>query len=277
MTEQGRPTPPSRRLGRRDALRLGGTTLSLAAIAAACGDGRTGDPDPGRVGLAPIPDPLPDYEVDDVVLLRTAASLENTVVSIHETAGELGLFDGGFAELATQATANHAARASDVNALVSANGGTPWTDVNPWFVERTFTPVLDAIVASDDPGRDAINLAITLENLVAGTYQDLVGRLIDPTARLTALRACIQANRQAAAMALSAFGVANRFSPALVGEEVDRTADGVLREYAIETRFGQVGQLELVAGPPDQNGVRTTFLMATPAANSYIYRELSDA
>ena len=36
------------RLGRRDALRIGGLTVSLAAIVAACGDDRGGDTDPGR-------------------------------------------------------------------------------------------------------------------------------------------------------------------------------------------------------------------------------------
>jgi hypothetical protein len=72
------------RYGRRDALRLGGLTVSVAALAAACGSGRTGDDAPGRVGFAPpITDP-PDYQVDDAVLLRTASSLELTAVAVYE-------------------------------------------------------------------------------------------------------------------------------------------------------------------------------------------------
>ncbi|NND74365.1 MAG: hypothetical protein HKN44_05110 [Ilumatobacter sp.] len=264
-------------IGRRDALRIGGTTLSLAAIVVACGDDRTGDSDPGRVGLAPLPTVLPEFEVDDAVLLRTAASLENTVVSVHATARELGVFDGSFATIADRAVANHSARASAMNDLAVAAGGTAWDDVNPWYVERSITPILDAVGDSDDAARDAINLAITLENLLAATYQEMASTLTSADARAAALEACAQSGRHSAALVLAAFGVANRFSPALVGEEATRTAAGVNRQYAIPGTFGQLGQFELVAGPQDVNGVRSTFLLATPAANSYIYNELSGA
>lgn len=277
MSELDSQTGRDNRMGRRDALRLGGTTLSLAAIVAACGDNRTGDPDPGRVGLAPAPTVIPEFEVGDAVLLRSAASLENTVVSVHATAKELGLFAGSFELLADQATANHTARAAAMNEAAQAAGGTAWDDVNPWMAERLITPILAAIVDSDDPGRDAVNLAITLEDWLAATYQDLTGRLISAEGRDAALEGCVQASRQSAAMVLAAFGVAHRFSPALLGEEVERTVDGVLKEFAIYSTFGQVAQLELVVGPQDVNGVRATFVLSTPAANSYIYQELSDA
>lgn len=265
------------RIGRRDALRLGGAGVSLAALLAACGEDRTGDPDPGRVGLAPVPTALPTLTVDDAVLLRTAASLEATVVSVHQTANELGVFDGSFATLADAAVANHEANIATMNSLAVAAGGTEWTDTNPWYVERSVTPMLAAVSDSDDPARDAVNLAIMLENLMAATYQDLVGQLTSSEARVAAMEACTQASRHAAALALAAFGIANRFSPELLGDDVARTSAGVLPHYAINSRFGRTGQLEYIAGPQDENGVRTTFLISTPAANSYIYAELSDA
>ena len=37
------------RFGRRDALRIGGLSVSLAALVAACGDDRGGSTDPGRI------------------------------------------------------------------------------------------------------------------------------------------------------------------------------------------------------------------------------------
>lgn len=40
------------RVGRRQALRIGGLSVSLAALVAACGDDRGGDTAPGRVGNA---------------------------------------------------------------------------------------------------------------------------------------------------------------------------------------------------------------------------------
>ena len=85
------------RVGRREAFKIGGLTVSLAALVAACGDDRTGDTAPGRVGNAPKVEALPDYAVNDVVLLRTASSVENTIVLIYESAQELGVFEGEMA------------------------------------------------------------------------------------------------------------------------------------------------------------------------------------
>ncbi len=83
MTRRAVPNGVSR-YGRRDALKIGGLTVSVAAIAAACGEDRTGDESPGRVGYAPpVTDPA-DYPIDDAVLLRTASSLELTLVDVYE-------------------------------------------------------------------------------------------------------------------------------------------------------------------------------------------------
>ena len=82
------------RYGRRDALKIGGLTVSVAALVAACGNDRTGDESPGRVGYAPpITDP-PDYPIDDAVLLRTASSLELTLVEVYETILGVGVLEG---------------------------------------------------------------------------------------------------------------------------------------------------------------------------------------
>ncbi len=66
---------------RRDAFKIGGVTIGLATLVAACGAGREGDDDPGRVGSAPVPTALPEYPVDDAVLLRTPSSREYTALA----------------------------------------------------------------------------------------------------------------------------------------------------------------------------------------------------
>ncbi len=66
------------RVGRRQALRIGGLSVSLAALVAACGTDRSGDTAPGRVGNPHPILPPPDYAVNDVVLLRTASPVEPT-------------------------------------------------------------------------------------------------------------------------------------------------------------------------------------------------------
>jgi hypothetical protein len=265
------------RVGRREALRLGGITLSLGAIVAACGDKRTGDSSPGRVGNAPAITAIPDYAVNDVVLLRTASSLELTAVDVYETAIGLGVFEGATATLVDRIVANHTATAATMGELTVAAGGTAWTDTNPWIMERSITPILASIADSDDPARDVMSLAVTLENLAASTHQTLVGLMSTGELRLAVAAASEQESRHSAALVLNAYGVANRFSPALVGEEVTKTAEGIGRQYAIRSAFGSVAQLELVVGPANESGVRTTYLLATPAGNSFIYEEYSEA
>jgi hypothetical protein len=62
-------------------------------------------------------------------------------------------------------------------------------------------------------------------------------------------------------------------SPAINGGEVP-AVDGIPEQFAITSRFGSTAQFELTVGPADENGVRTSFLLNTPAENAYIYNEL---
>ena len=262
------------RVGRRQALRIGGLSVSLAALVAACGDDRGGDTAPGRVGNAdPILSP-PDYAVNNVVLLRTASSLELTAVAVYDTAKGLGVLEGSTAELVERLQANHQATADKMAELTVAAGGTAWTDTNPWIMERAIAPIVDTISTSDDVLRDVINLAITLENLAASTHQSLTSILTEPEQRLATANASTEESRHSAALVLKAFGTSNRFSPALVDEEVNRTLENTLAMYAINSAFGSLAQKELIIGEADESGSRTTFLLATPAANSFIYEEL---
>lgn len=263
------------RVGRRQALRIGGLSVSLAALVAACGADRGGDTAPGRVGNADPILPPPDYAVNDVVLLRTASSLELTAVAVYETAKELGVLEGSTAELVNRLQANHQATADKMAELTEAAGGTAWTDTNPWIMERAVAPIVDTIAMSDDAFRDVINFAITLENLAASTHQSLTGILTEPAQRLATAKASTEESRHSAALTLNAFGTGNRFSPALINEDVERTPQNTLAMYAIDSAFGSLAQQELIVGEADENGSRTTFLLATPAANSFIYEELN--
>lgn len=265
------------RVGRRDALRIGGLTLSLGAIVAACGDQRTGDSTPGRVGNAPVVTALPDLPVNDAVLLRTASSLELTAVHVYNSAKDLGVFDGATATLADRLIGDHNATADAMGQLTEAAGGTAWTTTNPWIMERSIGPILATIADSDDQGRDVMSLAISLENLAAATHQILVGLMSSSAARVAVADAAVQESRHSAALTIGAFGKNNRFSPLLNGGEAGRTAQNVIAQYAINDTFGSVAQIELIVGTADENGARTTYLLATPAANSFIYEELDQS
>ncbi len=264
------------RVGRRQALKIGGLTVSLAALVAACGNDRNGDESAGRVGNAEAVEALPDYAVNAAVLLRTASSLENTAVYVYEAAQDLGVLEGDMATLVERLIENHTATSAEMGELTAAAGGTAWTSTNPWLMERSIEPMLATIADSDDPGRDVVNLAITLENMASSTHQTLTSLLTDADERLAVANASTQEARHSAAIVLEAFGTARRVSPLLVGEDLVN-ANGVISRYAIETTFGSVAQQEINLGVADENGGRTTYLLATPAGNSYIYEELTEA
>jgi hypothetical protein len=262
------------RYGRRDALRLGALTITAAALAAACGADRTGDDAPGRVGYAPpITDP-PDYAVDDAVLLRTASSLELTAVAVYEAILGTGALDDDLTTLVERLIENHQAIADEMGQLTEAVGGVAWVCPNEWYMDRTVTPLLEAVLDSDDPLRDIVNTAVELENIAAATHQTLTIELADADAAAATMAAATLESRHAAAIVAATRGSDGYVSPAITGEESPTDPDDVPYKFAITSRFGSTGQVELVAGAPNENGVRQTFILQTPALNSYVYNEL---
>lgn len=274
MTSSISPNAGSR-YGRRDVLRLSGLTISVAALAAACGAGRDGDQSPGRVGFAPpITDP-PDYEVDDAVLLRTASSLELTAAAVYEAVLETGLLDSSQTALVERLLADHLETAEEMGELTEAIGGVAWECTNEWYMERTIQPLLAEVIASDNPLRDIINASFMLENLASATHQTLAVALEDADASAATMAASTLEARHSAWIIATARGIPGYVSPLLDGlgePEVD--PDGVPYKFAIFARFGTTGQFELVAGAPNDLGVRQTFIIQTPSLNSFVYNEL---
>lgn len=274
MTDQANSnTTP--RYRRRDALKLGGLTISAAAFVAACGNDRTGDSAPGRVGFAPPIEELQDFPIDDAVLLRTASSLELTAIAVYEAVLDTGLLDGDLTTLVERLIENHQMVADQMGELTESVGGTAWECTNPWYMERTVEPLLAAVVGSDDPLRDIINSAVALENIAAATHQTLTVALTDSDAAVATLGAATLESRHSAAIVAAARGADGYVSPTIDGGgDTPTDADGVPYKFAITSRFGSTGQVELVAGKPNENGVRQTFILQTPSLNSWIYNEL---
>lgn len=263
-----------RPVGRREALRIGGVSISLAAIAAACGEDRGGDTAPGRVGNATAPTDPPSLPVDDAVLLRTTSSLEHTTVNAYRQMLALGGLDDVVESLLEEYIDNHLTVAGELEQLTADIGGEPWSCVNPWYMQRTVSPLMAAVVASDAPATDMFNIAVTMENLNASTNQAFAVRLGEPETRVSTLSAAKLESRQSALLVVSVRGAEGYVSPALSGDGEATDETGRPIQFAITSRFGSIGQQDLVAGPPDENGVRETFSVQIPAENSYIYNEL---
>lgn len=266
---------PASRYGRREALKLGGLTVSIATIAAACGTNRTGDDAPGRVGFAPPIEKLEDYPIDDAVRLRTASSLELTAVAVYTAVLDTGLLDADLTTLVERLIEDHQMVADEMGQLTESVGGVAWACTNPWYMDRTVDPLLAAVVDSDNPLRDIVNTAVVLENIAAATHQSLTVELEDAAAAAGTIAAATLESRHSAAIVAAARGAEGYVSPAIVaGTEVPTDPDGVPFQFAITSHFGSTGQIELVAGKPDENGVRRTFVVQTPSLNSWIYNEL---
>ncbi len=278
MIDQPNHIGPNRigrgRYGRRDALKLGGVTVSLAAFVAACGTGRAGDSAPGRVGYAPpVTDP-PDYAVDDAVLLRTASSLELTAVTVYKAILDTGALDAETTVIVERLIKDHQAIADEMGALTESVGGVAWECTNPWYMDRLVDPLLAAIATSDNPARDMLNTAVAIENIAAATHQTLNLEVTDADASSANIAAATLESRHSAAIVALTRGVEGYVSPTINGGEVPNDPDGIPYQFAITNRFGSTGQIELVAGAPNDVGVRTTFVLQTPSLNSYIYNEL---
>ena len=262
------------RLGRRDVLKIGGLTLSLAAIVAACGDDISGSTDPGRIGIAPPITEPPDYPVDDAVLFRTGSSIEQTTILLYEAILDLGVLDEAGTTLVGQLLESHRALDKVMGELTVAAGGEVWPCTNPWFNDRYLVPITDAIKASDNQIRDIYNVAVSFENLGAATYQQYSVQVTQPEQRVAVVNASALDSRQSAVLVIAVEGSDGYVSPAIDGLEVGTDADGVPLQYAIPWRFGSVAQFELIVGPPNEEGTREDFVIQTPSLNSYIYNEL---
>ena len=227
------PTPT---IGRRALLRNGALTLSVGAIVAACGD-RGGSDDPGRLGVAPPAPELTDEEVSDVVLLRTAQSLEYTAIEVYDALRGHDALDGDELALVEGCAAAHQRDADALGAAVTELGGEPFECTNPFLHGRAVTPVLDALEGSDDLRSDVLNVAYAFEQLLGASHQALVGSLADAALRPTAMTIGSGSLRRAAALA-AALNPDSLFSPTLSGEQEETDDRGLALRYAVPSAFG---------------------------------------
>jgi hypothetical protein len=225
-------------VGRRRFLQIGGFTVATSAVIAACGG--TSDPSIARVGNAPTTTALPDAAVNDIVLLRTASSLEHSAVAVYDLViADADLLDPALRPIAQRFRDDHAGHAALFEKLTRDNGGEPWTCGNPRIDEFVITPALNAIVGaeatennaasrpSDDPRRDVLQFAHALEVLAGATYQALVPVLSMPSLRAESITIGTHEVRHAALLAIAMTGRPDGYvSPTVVestGVEVPET------------------------------------------------------
>jgi rubrerythrin len=295
--------------GRRQLFRLGGLTVASGAVLAACAYDAG---EPGPVGIGDAPEEAPDVLVNDVVLLRTASSLEHVAIDVYQLVIDAGVLPGGVADVAKRFQADHRQHAEAFETLTTEFGGTPFACANPkiWsaLIEPVWTRITEGIEAtdaakaippSDDPTLDALNVAHALEAIAGSTYQALVSAFSQPQLRRDAMEVGKVEARHAALLALAinpggylpvdaAEAAAattttvadtipkdvNTTAPA--GEEVEApVAEDRPVPVALPGAFGNLGALVLVVGAGDENGVRLKVNVETPSLNSFVYESIS--
>ena len=261
---------PNPTLGRRALIRNGALTVSLGAIASACGSGRSGSADPGRLGVADDAPELIDEDVDDITLMRTVQSIEYTALDVYAAAAETGALSGDDTELVQRFVEDHQRHAADIGAIVVRLGGQPFECANPFLVDRAVVPILAALEGSDDLRRDLLLVAYAFEQLAGASYQSLVSLLTNQPLRASAMQVGSEEQRHAAALG-AALNPDTYFSPVLSGTPEGADERGIVLRYAIPSVFGQVAGVDVTVGGVSEEGSRFSTQLQTPAANSLVY------
>lgn len=263
------------RYTRRHILQLGGLGAA-GALLAACGkqSGVEESNNISAVGIPPETTLLSNPPVTDVVLLRTAASLEYNAIDTYDAALGLGVFTGSFAsagDIARRLRDDHKGHADAINALVRELGGTPFTCGNPRLNEIYIAPALALITDSNNanPALDVVVLAHALENLAAQTYQSVVASLGSPALRQAAMTIGQDEARHAAVLAQA-------LNPGVAGALPSVDPDtGRPRIAAIPGAFGPLTPISVTVGPVGADGSRASLVLETPSLNSLAYDDVT--
>lgn len=260
------------RLSRRELLRIGGIGLITTSFLAACGkqSGSVSDKAIASIGTVPPTTALAEAEITDVVLLRTAASLEYNAIDFYTAALDAGLFTGDYATAAQAAERfrdDHRTHAAAINSLVVALGGKVHECANSRINSLYIKPAFDLIATENNPdvARDTVTLAYVVENLAAQTYQELVGLLSEPKLRGDAIHIGQSCSRRAVILA-------QMLNPGLGGVAPSTDpATGTPNVASVPSAFGSLGNLRAAFGPPNADGAKTTIAMETPSLNAMVY------
>lgn len=248
-------------ISRRTLLRSGGAVVASGVVLAACGGSKGNTVT--RIGEQPESEPLGEAKVDDVVLLRTAQSVEKMVADILGDSRVTSVLSGENATIVTAFAAAHQRHVSDIAPLVSSRGGEPVNEANAKLMTAYGNTVLDLIEQSADEA-DVLTALLGFETLVAATYQYSMSLTVEPSLRADMMRLGAASSRRAAVAAQLINSGTKAFAP-------DTDADGNPTVATLPTAFGALNSVQIAVGPPNEVGMRTNILMDTPSLNSLLY------
>lgn len=287
---------------RRGFLRIGGSTVALTAVVAACGGTGEGAGPEGiaSAGTRPPLATAVSATVTDVVLLRTASSLHYNAIEVAELVAGLDGVDAKVVELAEAYVPVLEAQATALGDATTDAGGEAYTTKNPVFDERVVQVAVGLLNASDTKASDAARLLHAVASLAAATHQAFVAQLVEPGLRQAAMAIGVVHNQVAAALAhvISPDNVVpvaeiTAAEPAGVSATPETTvaaglpstseapattapaAAGIadVAVYMVPSAFGNLGPTQVVLGKAgaDDSTKRVQVNIETPSLNTMMY------
>ena len=227
-------------LGRRRFLTIGAFSVGMAAVVAACGNTGPKDAVP-QDGLTESTLPIATHTVTDVVLLRTASSLEYNAIAAYDAAIGLGILAPEVATAAKLFQSQHREHARFFEKATTDAGGQAFTTENPVVKAAVIDPALAAITGTTgDKLAELLGFAYALEMVAAGTYQSLVPALSVASLRAAAISVGGVEARHAAILATVMGGLAVPELASAAAPAPTTTAAGGATPPAIAPKVFQV-------------------------------------
>ena len=241
-------------------LRSSGALAATTAVLAACS---SSSPSIARIGESPTTVKLEDLAVTDVVLLRTAMSMETMAAAMLSDSAVTSLASKESASIIAAFAADHTSHLEDLRVLITARNGEPYSETNAKLMQAYGQTALDLIASGKLP-EDTLALTLAVENLIASTYQYFVSLTAEPALRAAMVGLGGRSSRRAAVAAQLINGGTVGFAPA-------DDKDGNALVATLPSAFGSLSSVQVKLGPVNETGSRATVLMDTPSLNSLIY------
>ena len=249
------------RINRRTLILNGGAAAAAGVMLAACGSEHSGI---ARVGEAPVATALPEAHVSDVVLLRTAESVEQ--LALEALGSEVLTSKAGDTGKAAieQFVGAHRANVAALAPLVQQHGGESFTAPNTRMMKNYVTTATALIAESDTPDTDVLVFLHALEGVVAATYQAFVAWTSEPALRSAMMSLAVVPSEQSAATAQLL-----RSGTAGIVPGVDKNGADLVA--TLPSAFGPLSAYGITIGKVNESGARTSINMETPSLNSLEY------
>jgi hypothetical protein len=169
-------------ISRRRLLTAGGCCVATAALIAACGPDQPKGQVP-QAGLAPTTTAVPEQVINNAVLLRTASSLEHSLVNAYTKLLATPGLKADAASLGQLFQSQHTEHATYFEGLTTDAGGKPFTSSNAAFDANVIEPGLAFIQKSGNESDDIIMFLYAIETAAAGTYQSFIPTFSTPNFR----------------------------------------------------------------------------------------------